>query len=69
MSRNKDVALCNQYRYFVSDYDLKKLVKNFFKRPVVFVFLEHTQDFFTSQSVAQPGEGAKGASTQFSQVI
>ena len=36
----------NQYRYFVNDYDLKKYVKKIFKRPAVFVFLEHTQDFF-----------------------
>ena len=41
------------YRYFVSDYDLKQYVKTFFERPAVFVFLEHSQDFFRSQSVAQ----------------
>ena len=29
--------------------------KYFLKRPAVFVFLGHTQDFFRWQSVAQPG--------------
>ena len=55
----------------VSDYDLKQYTKkHFFERPAVFMFLEHTEDFFKSESVAQPGEKRKGAteaSAPFSQ--
>ena len=45
VSRRRDVSIQNRYRLFVSDYDLKQSVKTVFKRPAVFGFLEHTQDF------------------------
>ena len=54
VSRNRDVSLQNRYWHFVSDYDLKQCVKTVFERKPVFVFLEHTQNFFRSQSIAQP---------------
>ena len=45
----------------VSDYDLEQYVKTLFLKTSCFYFLEHTEDFLRSQSVAQPGEGSKGA--------
>ena len=54
---------------FVSDYDLKQHVTTCFKRPAVFVFLEHTQNFLGRSQLRNQGKGAEAASAHFSEVI
>ena len=69
MSLNRDTSQWNRYRYFVRDYDLKQYVKTFFKRPAVFTFLAHTQDFLGRSQSRNQRQGAKMTSAPFSQVI
>ena len=48
---------------------MKQYVKTFFKRPAVFIFLVHTQDFLGRSQLRNQRQGAKKASAPFSQVI